>query len=184
MNELPMSKKARAELVNVLLDYSGTPRHRLYEYPHRDDDSDRFIANAEAVLDKMFSVLEQASQAGATGNVPVLTLHDVAEVASKRIPPVNIDYGNTLPELEEVVTNPALRNAIWNVLRAEGFTDEQISFNEQPLGRHTSGCKCGGYLDDSGKSRHRILDRYNAVKDIIKASGVPCRPGDPRREDS
>lgn len=95
---------------------------------------------------------------------------DESVASPQHVPPVKIDHGNVLPELEEVATNPALRIAIWNALRTEGFTDEQISFNEQQLGRHTSRCKEGGCKDVSGEPRHRILDRYNAVKDIIKSS--------------
>lgn len=97
---------------------------------------------------------------------------DESGTVPRRIPPVKIDHDNVLPELEAVATNPALRIAIWNVLRSEGFTDEQISFNEQQLGRHTSRCKEGGCRDESGEPLHRILDRYNEVKDIIKATGL------------
>lgn len=72
MSNQPISKKQRTELVDVLLAYSGTPRHRLYEYPHRDNDSDRYIANAEAVLDKILSALAQMNQSAAAGNALVL----------------------------------------------------------------------------------------------------------------
>lgn len=72
MSNQPISKRQRTDLVDVLLAYSGTPRHHLYEYPHRDNDSDRYIANAEAVLDKILSALAQTSQSAAAGNALVM----------------------------------------------------------------------------------------------------------------
>lgn len=40
----------------MLLVLRGTPRNRLFEYPHRADDSERYIAEAEATLDKILGL--------------------------------------------------------------------------------------------------------------------------------
>lgn len=49
---------------NVILAFNGTPRHRLFEYPYRADDSHLLIAGADkavtAVLDAMLSPEQSA----------------------------------------------------------------------------------------------------------------------------
>lgn len=39
----------RTRLTDLLLAYKGTPRHELFEYPHRDSDSRAMIREAEAM---------------------------------------------------------------------------------------------------------------------------------------
>lgn len=49
----------RTSLVDSLLAYKGTPRHKLFEYPHRDDDSRRMIQEAEQVVAAFLAVLHE-----------------------------------------------------------------------------------------------------------------------------
>lgn len=90
------------------------------------------------------------------------------------IPTLDIRDANA--ELRAVAANPRLRAAVWNSMRAAGFTDDQISFNEHAKGRHPSTCKEyeGGFqcTSESGKSNHGILDRYNAIEKTIFDSGL------------
>ncbi|MNW58102.1 hypothetical protein D3C74_359480 [compost metagenome] len=57
-NHIPLNPDAERQCVELLLEYHGTPMHRLYEYPHRDDDSDRYIANAKSLLAKILAVAQ------------------------------------------------------------------------------------------------------------------------------
>ena len=50
-----MSDNLRETQVNLLLAYNGTPRHRLFEYPHRDAGSRDLIRKAEATLDAILA---------------------------------------------------------------------------------------------------------------------------------
>lgn len=52
-----ISEGTRVSLVDSLLAYKGTPRHKLFEYPHRDDDSRAMIREAEAVVTAILAVL-------------------------------------------------------------------------------------------------------------------------------
>lgn len=54
-NPIPLNPDAKRKCVDMLLAYSGTPRDHLYEYPHRSDDSDRYISNAESLLDQILA---------------------------------------------------------------------------------------------------------------------------------
>lgn len=38
------------KMVDLVLKSNGTPRHQLFEYPHRDDDSRQMINKAETVV--------------------------------------------------------------------------------------------------------------------------------------
>lgn len=55
-----MSTDIRREQVDLLLALQGTPRNQLFEYPHRADDSRRYIARAETALDKILKLQETA----------------------------------------------------------------------------------------------------------------------------
>ena len=52
-----VSTGTRTSLVDSMLAYKGTPRHKLFEYPHRDDDSRRMIQEAEQVVTAFLAVL-------------------------------------------------------------------------------------------------------------------------------
>lgn len=52
----------RARMVDLLLAYKGTPRHELFEYPHRDSDSQRMISDAEAMALKIIQTLNTSGQ--------------------------------------------------------------------------------------------------------------------------
>lgn len=39
--------------VDLVLEFAGTPRHYLYEYPYRADESDEIIAKAERLVRKI-----------------------------------------------------------------------------------------------------------------------------------
>lgn len=55
-----LNPDAKRKCVDMLLSYSGTPREHLYEYPHRSDDSDRYIKNAESLLARIIEVAQPA----------------------------------------------------------------------------------------------------------------------------
>lgn len=38
------------QMVDVVLEHNGTPRHRLFEYPYRDDTSQELIDKAEQLV--------------------------------------------------------------------------------------------------------------------------------------
>lgn len=92
------------------------------------------------------------------------------------IPILDVRAANTTAELRAVAINPRLRTAVWNAMRAAGYTDEQISFNEHAKGRHPSSCRESeaGFdcIGEEGKSNHGILDRYNAIEKTIIDSGL------------
>lgn len=52
-----IDKDTRDRLVNIVLDHGGTPRHRLFEYPYRDDDSRALIEAANSTVTKMLAAL-------------------------------------------------------------------------------------------------------------------------------
>lgn len=45
-------------MVDIVLAHNGTPRSKLFEYPHRDDDSRIMIAKAEDVVTGILSIVE------------------------------------------------------------------------------------------------------------------------------
>lgn len=45
------------EMVDVVLEYNRTPRQDLFEYPHREDDSRKYIRDAETLVR---TILQQA----------------------------------------------------------------------------------------------------------------------------
>lgn len=56
----------RTRMVDILLAHAGTPRHKLFEYPHRDDDSREMIRKADAAVAELLAVLhESEAEAGA-----------------------------------------------------------------------------------------------------------------------
>lgn len=57
-----ISTVTRERLVNALLAYKGTPRHRLFEYPHRVDDSRRMIQEAESVVTAISAGLYETTE--------------------------------------------------------------------------------------------------------------------------
>lgn len=54
-----VSSQSFNEMVDIILATKGTPRHHLFEYPHRADDSRRMIAEAEAVVRKILNIQER-----------------------------------------------------------------------------------------------------------------------------
>ena len=44
------------EMVDAVLEHGGTPRRRLFEYPHRDDDSREMIRSAETLVRRILSM--------------------------------------------------------------------------------------------------------------------------------
>jgi hypothetical protein len=44
--------------VDILLNYNGTPRDRLFEYPYRADESKKLIESAEYVVRRISTTLE------------------------------------------------------------------------------------------------------------------------------
>lgn len=92
------------------------------------------------------------------------------------IPILDIRDPKTTAELRAVATDPRLRRAVWNAMRALGYTDNQISFNEHAKGRHPSTCQATetGFncIGPSGKSHHWILDQYNTIEKTIIDSGL------------
>lgn len=48
------------KMVDLVLASNGTPRHHLYEYPHRADDSDRMIAKAKQVVDSILRLANES----------------------------------------------------------------------------------------------------------------------------
>lgn len=66
----PLNEEARTECVDMILEVMGYPRHQLFEYPHRDDDSIRYITRAERTLDKILAM----------SAVPADTVNSVAEL--------------------------------------------------------------------------------------------------------
>lgn len=73
MPDTPLNPDDERQCVELLLEYRGTPMHRLYEYPHRADDSDRYIANAKSLLAKILAVAQ-----------PEVTSVEVLDAAIKR----------------------------------------------------------------------------------------------------
>lgn len=57
-----MAKQVSSEnfekMVDIVLAHNGTPRHRLFEYPHRDDDSRRMIQEAEMVVRRILALAD------------------------------------------------------------------------------------------------------------------------------
>lgn len=51
-----MSTDIRRAQVDLILSARGTPRDDLFEYPHRADNSRRYIAEAETFLDKILDL--------------------------------------------------------------------------------------------------------------------------------
>ena len=58
MPDTPLNPDARTECVDMLLEIMGYPRHELFEYPHRADDSIRYITRAERTLDKILAIAQ------------------------------------------------------------------------------------------------------------------------------
>lgn len=60
-DQIPQIKRRQIdrEIVNLLLEYTGTPREDLFEYPHREDDSIRYIRNAESLAQKIETLIEK-----------------------------------------------------------------------------------------------------------------------------
>ena len=54
-----MSADTRRAQVDLLLVLQGTPRNQLFEYPHRADDSRRYIARAEKALDEVLNLQKE-----------------------------------------------------------------------------------------------------------------------------
>ena len=70
-NESPTAKNIRAglglnyklprtfdQMVDVVLEHNGTPRHRLFEYPFRADTSQALIDKAEHVVRRILKLAE------------------------------------------------------------------------------------------------------------------------------
>ena len=64
-NQPPLNPAARTECVDMLLEIMGYPRDELFEYPHRADDSIRYITRAERTLDKILAVAQPEAKAEA-----------------------------------------------------------------------------------------------------------------------
>lgn len=52
-------KKFRRKLVDRILEYKGTPRTWLFEYPYRADESQAIIKKAEKLLDDLIQMIEE-----------------------------------------------------------------------------------------------------------------------------
>lgn len=59
-----LAEDTRHEMEDVLLEYRGTPRRHLFEYPHRDDDSRRMIAEASSVVTRLLAILQRDNKGG------------------------------------------------------------------------------------------------------------------------
>lgn len=46
----------KREIVDILLEYKGTPRRHLYEYPYNQWDSERILAAAYEAAEKILDV--------------------------------------------------------------------------------------------------------------------------------
>ena len=57
-----VSQETMNQLVDTLLEYSGTPRRHLFEYPYRDDESRELIAKATRTARKMIATLEDGTE--------------------------------------------------------------------------------------------------------------------------
>lgn len=52
-----LDKETLDKAVDVLLDYNGTPRRHLFEYPYRADESRAIIAKAEAAVRRIMGIV-------------------------------------------------------------------------------------------------------------------------------
>lgn len=52
---MPASPTVTDEMVDAVLEHDGTPRRRLFEYPHRDDDSREMIKEAENLVRRILT---------------------------------------------------------------------------------------------------------------------------------
>jgi hypothetical protein len=54
-----LSKKTFDSLVDIVLEHGGTPRRRLFEYPHNDFESRDLIAKAESAVKRIVAVIDK-----------------------------------------------------------------------------------------------------------------------------
>ena len=60
---IAVDRDTRDKLINALLAYKGTPRHRLFEYPYRDDESRAMIDQADKTVTWLLTVLNERPDA-------------------------------------------------------------------------------------------------------------------------
>lgn len=58
---LALDQATKNRLADVFLEHARTPRSKLFEYPHRDDDSRTMIRNAELAASKFMQVLAEST---------------------------------------------------------------------------------------------------------------------------
>lgn len=59
--QAPIDQEKLKGMVDLVLEQNGTPRHKLFEYPHRDDDSRAMIAAAENLVRTILRIGEAAA---------------------------------------------------------------------------------------------------------------------------
>ena len=54
-----LDRETLDKMVNVMLDYNGTPRHRLFEYPYNDYESRAILQKAETAVRRIVALRDE-----------------------------------------------------------------------------------------------------------------------------